>query len=143
DAVAPGGLGGTYGGSPIGCAAAHAVLDVIADENLCARAIEIGTRIRDWAEARKQGDPSRTIGDIRTTGAMAAIEFVRDGDPDRPAPEIAQEFTAAAARAGVILLSCGVRGNVVRFLPPLTITDALLDEGLGRLERPMRRIAEI
>ncbi|BDW98470.1 4-aminobutyrate--2-oxoglutarate transaminase [Maricaulis maris] len=132
DAPAPGGLGGTYGGSPLGCAAGLAVLDVIAEEGLCERAIEIGQRIVRRCEAIRQSDPS--IGDIRTLGAMTAIELVEDGDANRPDPARTARIVAEARQRGLLLLSCGVRGNVIRFLSPLTIGFETLDEGLDSLE---------
>ncbi len=133
DAPAPGGLGGTYGGPPVGCAAGLAVLDVIAEENLCVRATAIGERFRTWAENLQNSDPR--VGDIRVTGAMMALEFIRNGDVDQPDADLTKAIVAAGREAGLILLSCGVRGNVLRLLPPLIISDAMLDEALGLLER--------
>lgn len=129
DSVPPGGLGGTYGGPPVGCAAGLAVLDVIEEENLCARADALGKRIVAWG--RELRESTRSVGDVRTLGAMAAIELVHDGDASRPDPDLTRAVVADALARGVVLLSCGVRGNVIRFLPPLTIEDALLDEALG------------
>ncbi|HEX5765011.1 MAG TPA: 4-aminobutyrate--2-oxoglutarate transaminase [Woeseiaceae bacterium] len=129
DSVPPGGLGATYGGPPVGCAAGLAVLDIIAEEGLCERADAIGRRIVYWGTAL-QGKNS-SIGDVRTVGAMSAIELVRDGDASRPDPELTKAVVAEAMKQGVILLSCGARGNVIRFLPPLTISDRLLDDALG------------
>jgi 4-aminobutyrate aminotransferase/(S)-3-amino-2-methylpropionate transaminase len=128
DSVPAGGLGATYGGPPVGCAAGLAVLDVIEEENLCARADAIGRRIGAWG--RDLQNVTRSIGDVRTLGAMCAIELVHDGDPDRPDADLTRAVVADAIGRGVILLSCGARGNVIRFLPPLTIADQLLDEAL-------------
>jgi len=128
DSIHPGGLGGTFGGSPIGCAAAHAVLDIIEKDDLCGRAINIGEQIRAWA-LELQSDTS-CVGDIRINGAMSAIELVENGDADRPAADLSKAVVAAAADGGVITLTCGVRGNVIRFLPPLTISEELLAEAL-------------
>jgi 4-aminobutyrate aminotransferase len=128
DSIHPGGLGGTFGGSPIACAAAHAVLDIIEKEDLCGRATKIGEQIRTWA-LELQSDTSY-VGDIRINGAMSAIELVENGDADRPAADFSKAVVAAAADGGVITLTCGVRGNVIRFLPPLTISDELLAEAL-------------
>lgn len=128
DSVEPGGLGGTFGGSPIGCAAGHAVLDIIEKENLCEKAVEIGTQVRKWAE-KLQGETS-CVGDIRINGAMSAIELVNNGDADSPAADLTKAVAAEAATRGVITLTCGVRGNVIRFLPPLTIGEKLLAEAL-------------
>ena len=129
DSVAPGGLGGTFGGSPLGCAAGLAVLQVIAEEKLCAGAAAIGDQVRAWGEALQR--QNNCIGHIRTTGAMCAIELVQDGDADKPDADLTKAIAAESLNRGVVLLTCGVRGNVVRFLPPLTIGDELLDEALA------------
>ncbi len=129
DSVPPGGLGGTFGGSPIGCAAGHAVLDVIEKEDLCNKALAIGEQVRDWAEKLQQ--ETSCVGDIRITGAMCAIELVENNDANCPAAELTKAIAAEAVIQGVILLTCGVRGNVIRFLPPLTIENALLTEALA------------
>ena len=136
DAAAPGGLGGTYGGSPLGCAAGLAVLDVIEGEGLCERARTIGARIVERCEAIRQSDTG--LGDIRTLGAMSAVEFVEDGDAARPDAARTAAVVAAARERGLLLLSCGVRGNVIRFLPPLTIPMDQLDDGLDRFEAAVK-----
>jgi 4-aminobutyrate aminotransferase/(S)-3-amino-2-methylpropionate transaminase len=143
DSVPPGGLGATYGGPPVGCAAGLAVLDVIEEERLCERAERIGARIVAWGEAlqRKTGRIGDVIGDVRTIGAMAAIELVRGGDAGQPDADLTKAIVAQAMQQGVILLSCGARGNVIRFLPPLTISDELLDEALGVLENVVLGLA--
>jgi len=128
DSVDPGGLGGTFGGSPIGCAAGHAVLDVIEKEDLCGQAVKIGDQIRIWAEHLQR--ETRCVGDIRINGAMSAIELVENDDANRPAADLTKAVAAEAAKRGVITLTCGVRGNVIRFLPPLTIGSDLLREAL-------------
>ena len=128
DAVDPGGLGSTYGGSPIGCAAGLAVMDIIEEEGLCGKARAIGEQIAAWATELQ----SRTsaIGDVRATGAMSAIEFVHGGEADRPDPDLTRAVAADSLARGVLLLTCGVRGNVIRFLPPMTIEPELLAEAL-------------
>lgn len=136
DAAAPGGLGGTYGGSPLGCAAGLAVLDVIEGEGLCERARTIGARIVERCEAIRQSDTG--LGDIRTLGAMSAVEFVEDGDAARPDAARTAAVVAAARERGLLLLSCGVRGNVIRFLPPLTIPMDQLDDGLDTFEAAVK-----
>ena len=134
DAPLPGGLGGTYGGSPIGCTAALSVIDVIREENLVERALEIGARFEARLEALQNKHPS-VIGDIRTArGAMMAVELVADGDVAKPAAELTRALVGRAAEKGLVLLSCGVNGNVIRFLPALTISDELIDEGLDIFE---------
>ncbi len=129
DAPDPGGLGGTYAGSPLGCAAGLAVLDIIEQEQLCERALEIGSRIRVALQELDARHPGR-IGDIRGRGAMVAMELVEEGDVGRPDAALAKALVAAAGEAGLLLLSCGVRGNVIRLLVPLTIPFEHLDEGL-------------
>ena len=136
DAPAVGGLGGTYGGSPLGCAAGLAVLDIIEEEGLCERALEIGERIRRTGNALRQSDLG--IGDIRGHGAMTAFEFVHDGDASKPDPGRTKAIVAEARDRGLVLLSCGVRSNVIRFLPALTIPMDVLDQGLERLSEAVR-----
>lgn len=132
DAPPTGGLGGTYGGSPVACAAGLAVLDVIEEEGLVERAQQIGERIYDWAHTcQAEFD---CIGDVRVMGAMAALEFVHKGNADRPDPELTRAIVTEGEKAGLILLTCGVRGNVVRLLPPLVISDELLKDALETLE---------
>lgn len=139
DSVDPGGLGGTYAGSPLGCAAGLAVLDIVEEEQLCEKAVAIGEQIRRWAE-QVQADTD-CIGDIRITGAMCAIEIVVDDDADHPDAELTKAIAAEATRQGVVLLTCGVRGNVIRFLPPLTIGESLLGEALDALGGIIRDLA--
>ena len=134
DAPSVGGLGGTYAGNPIAVAAANAVLQVIKDEDLCARATEIGNRIRPFLEnlANRQG--MEPIGNVRGLGAMNAFELVKNratNDGDAP---LTNAIVAEAEARGLILLSCGTRANVIRLLPPLTIPFGQLDEALGILE---------
>ncbi|AXK39241.1 4-aminobutyrate--2-oxoglutarate transaminase [Crenobacter cavernae] len=133
DAAAPGGLGGTYGGSPIGIAAALAVLDVIDEEKLCERADAIGAKIRATVESVRKDVPS--IAEVRGLGAMVAAEFFDNG---QPSAEIANAVKARALDAGLILLTCGSYGNVIRFLCPLTIEDDVLDEALAILNTALR-----
>ena len=131
DAAHPGGLGGTYGGNPISIAAAHAVLDVIEAEDLCARAARVGQRMRSHLDALAKR--FACIGDVRGLGAMVAFELVRDPKTKEPDAELTASILAHAERRGLILLSCGTAANVVRLLAPLTIPDAVLDEGLAVL----------
>ena len=138
DAPAPGGLGGTYGGSPLGCVAGLAVLDIIREEKLCERANEIGERIVHRLEAIRQSDTG--IGEIRTLGAMTAMELIKDGDSTKPDSERTKNIVLEARKHGLILLSCGVRGNVIRFLAPLTIEFEILDEGLDKLGKILKII---
>ena len=134
DSAHPGGIGGTYGGNPLAVAAANAVLKVIAEEELCARAAAIGERInarlRNLA-ARQDMEP---MGEVRGLGAMIAVEFVTDRASRAPDAALTAAVLAEAEARGLILLSCGTRGNVVRLLPPLTTPFDILDEGLDILE---------
>lgn len=127
DAAHAGGLGGTYGGNPVACAAALAAIDAFENDGLLERAREIGGILRARLESLQQSDPR--IGEVRGHGAMIAAEFVH---PETREPDAA--LTAAVAKAaiaeGVIVLTCGTYGNVIRFLPPLSIPDDLLNEGL-------------
>ncbi len=140
DSPGPGGLGGTYGGSPIGCAAALAVLEVIQEENLCQRALQIGDRMTARLRQLQERFPAR-VGDVRNLGAMIAMELVVDGDVNRPDPELTRALISEAAANGLILLSCGIRGNVVRFLPALTIPDELIDESMDILDRSLAALS--
>jgi 4-aminobutyrate aminotransferase/(S)-3-amino-2-methylpropionate transaminase len=131
DAVHAGGLGGTYGGNPVACAAALATIQCMADQDLAgaARRIEAATLPRLRELARHTG----AIGDVRGRGAMLAIELVRPGTVD-PDAELAGRVATACHRAGVVVLTCGTYGNVIRLLPPLVIPEPLLDEGITILE---------
>ena len=134
DAPLPGGLGGTYAGSPVSCAAALAVIDVIKEENLVESANRIGNLFSNRLKDLQQKYP-RVIGDIRTSrGAMMAIELVKNGDAEQPDADLVKSLLAAAYSRGLVLLSCGTRGNVIRFLPALTISDDLINEGLDIFE---------
>lgn len=130
----PGGLGGTYAASPLGCAAGLAVLDIIEEEKLCERAVELGKRLTAGLR-RLQAEYPAEIGDVRGVGAMVAMELVAGGDAGRPNPELTRALTARASELGLILLSCGVRGNVIRILAPLTIEPEQVEEGLQLLAR--------
>ncbi|OIQ93675.1 4-aminobutyrate aminotransferase PuuE [mine drainage metagenome] len=141
DAPAPGGLGGTYAGSPLACAAGLAVLEVIEEEKLCERAVEIGKIITGRFAKLAATNRFACIGDVRALGAMAAIELVSDRASKEPAAELTKALVNKAAENGLILLSCGVYGNVVRFLPPLTISDAVLNEGLDIIEKALGDLA--
>lgn len=133
DAPLPGGLGGTYGGSPIGCAAGLAVLEVIEEEKLAERALQIGERISQRLQALQSHYPDR-VGAVRHLGAMIALELVKDGDAAKPDADLTKAIVAEAAKRGLILLSCGIRGNVIRFLPALTAPMAIIDEGMDILD---------
>jgi 4-aminobutyrate aminotransferase/(S)-3-amino-2-methylpropionate transaminase len=129
DAPAPGGLGGTYAGSPLGCAAALAVLDEFDKHDLLARSRAVGQHIMTGLKALAAKHPC--IAEVRGMGAMVAIELCRNGDPHQPDAELTKAITAEATRRGLILLTCGSYGNVIRILVPLTASDKILDEGLA------------
>jgi 4-aminobutyrate aminotransferase / (S)-3-amino-2-methylpropionate transaminase / 5-aminovalerate transaminase len=129
DAAAPGGLGGTYAGSPIACAAALAVLDVFEKENLLQRSRDVGERLT--AGLKAMAARHACIGDVRGLGAMVAMELFKNGDVKQPDADLAKRISAEATARGLILLTCGTYGNVIRILVPLTASDALLDEGLA------------
>ena len=134
DAPAPGGLGGTYAGSPVGCSAALAVIEVIEEEGLVEKASAIGAKFKARLEALQTKYPD-LIGDIRCDrGAMMAIELVKDGDADKPNAELTAKLIPEAYSRGLVVLKCGIRGNTFRFLPALNISDELVDEGLDILE---------
>jgi 4-aminobutyrate aminotransferase-like enzyme len=131
DAAAPGGLGGTYAGNPLAVAAAHAVLDIIDEEKLCERATVLGDRVKAKLIALQSDVPQ--IADVRGPGGMVAVEFCKPGTGEADAA-FAKRVQTLALERGLLLLICGVHGNVIRFLFPLTIQDAVFDEALGILE---------
>jgi len=135
-----GAIGGTYIGNPVAQAAALAVLDVFAEENLVSRAEVIGDRIREQMLAWQARWPR--IGDVRGLGAMLAIELVRDAATKDPAPELAAATIQAALSRGLILLKAGLHGNCIRVLCPLTIEDAVLDEALAVWEEALASVLD-
>jgi 4-aminobutyrate aminotransferase/(S)-3-amino-2-methylpropionate transaminase len=137
EAPGPGGLGGTYAGSPLACAAALAVIDVIEQEKLADRALQIGDLIASRLEAMAADERLSCIGDVRHLGAMAAMELVTSRDTRAPDPELTKALVQAAASRGLVILSCGTRGNVIRFLTPLTASDEIVGEGLDILQETL------
>ena len=135
DAPAPGGLGGTYAGNPLAVASALAVLEVIEEEQLCARADKLGQQLAARLETAKTDVPQ--IADIRGLGGMLAVEF-HHADTGAPNPEFTKKVQAHALKNGLLLLTCGVYGNVIRFLFPLTIPDAVMAEALTILDAALR-----
>ena len=134
DAVAPGGLGGTYGGNPVACAAALAAIDAIEAEGLLARSTAMGETMRArFAEMGARVAPFR-MWDIRGIGAMLAVEFVTDFDSATPDAGLTKAVIAHALRRGLILLACGMHGNAVRIMVPLTASDAIIAEGMAIFE---------
>jgi 4-aminobutyrate aminotransferase/(S)-3-amino-2-methylpropionate transaminase len=142
DAPSPGGLGGTYGGNPVACAAALAVLDVMEEEDLLGRARDLGGRITERLREMAARPEFRVIGDVRGLGAMNAFELVADRESREPAPQLTAHLRKEAQDRGLILLSCGTHGNVVRILVPLTASDAVVDEGLDIIEASLKAAVE-
>lgn len=138
DRVDPGGLGGTYGGSPIGCAAALAVLDVIEQEGLLARATALGARAKSRLQQLQTRNDIAPIDDIRGLGSMIAFDLIAERGGDAPDGAAAKRTTARALEHGLILLSCGVSGETIRLLYPLTIEEEVFDLGLARLEQALK-----
>lgn len=134
DAPAAGGLGGTYAGNPLAIAAAHAVIDIMAEEKLPERGARLGDRLKAELNALRPGVPQ--IADVRGLGAMVAVEFNAKGSGE-PDPDFTKRVQAAALARNLILLSCGVNANVLRFLFPLTISQAVFDEALGILREAL------
>jgi 4-aminobutyrate aminotransferase/(S)-3-amino-2-methylpropionate transaminase len=133
DACPPGGLGGTYAGNPVACAAALAVLQVFEEERIFVRAERLGERLGAALDALAARHAE--IVEVRRLGAMVAFELGEAGDPQCPAADLTKKLTARARELGLILLSCGIYGNVVRILVPITAEDAVVDEGLAILAR--------
>ena len=138
DAPAPGGLGGTYAGSPLSCAAALAVLDVFEKENLLERSRTMGAHMVSRLKA--MAAKNTCIADVRNLGAMVAIELCKNGDLEQPDADLAKRLCGEATKRGLILLSCGTYGNVIRILVPLTASDAIVDEGLSIIEASLTAI---
>ena len=135
DAPAPGGLGGTYAGNPLAVASAHAVLDVIAGEQLCERAAALGAKLTARLLSAKESNPA--IADVRAQGSMVAIEL-RDPATGAHDADAVKRVQARALAQGLLLLSCGMYGNVIRFLYPLTIPDALFDRALDIIDEALQ-----
>ncbi len=140
DAPLPGGLGGTYGGSPVACAAALAVLEIIEEENLVERSNQIGDLFNSRLTQLKSQFP-QLIADVRNQGSMIAIELIVDGDANQPNTKLTQAIIAKAAEFDLILLACGFYSNVIRFLPALTISDEVANEGLDSFTKLFSSVA--
>jgi 4-aminobutyrate aminotransferase/(S)-3-amino-2-methylpropionate transaminase len=137
DAVEPGGLGGTYAGNPVACAAGLAVLEVFEEERLLERSVAIGEKLVKRMTELAATNRFPCIGEVRGLGGMVAIELVEDRTTKKPAGSLAKRWAEQSLKNGVILLTCGVYGNVARILVPLTASDALVSEGLDILERSL------
>ena len=141
DAPLPGGLGGTYGGNPVSCAAALGVLEAMREEDLLVRSETIGKRLIERIERIRQRGDVHPIGDVRGLGAMVAFELVTQPGGNEPDAEATKALCARALENGLVLLSCGVFANTIRILVPLTASDAIVDEGMDILERSLAEIA--
>ncbi len=139
DAVPPGGLGGTFGGNPVACAAALAVLDQVATPDFRARADALGTKVRGRLEAIAARVPQ--VGEVRGLGAMLAMELVTDPESRRPDADLTKRTTALARERGLVLLSCGLYSNVIRVLVPILADESDVDEGLAILEESLTEAA--
>ena len=137
DFVEPGGLGGTYSGSPVACAAALAVLDVIEEENLLGRAEAIGARIRSRVARLAERNDIVPIDALRGPGAMIGFDIVKSRGGGEPDGATAKRVTSLALAEGLVLLNAGVHGQTIRILVPLTASDELVDEGLDCMERAL------
>ena len=139
DAMDPGGLGGTYGGNPVACAAALAAIDAIENEGLLARSTAMGETLKArLAEIGARSAPYR-FWDIRGLGAMVAVEFVTDFDTAKPDADFTKRVIGHALKGGLLLLSCGMHGNALRIMVPLTASDAVVEEGLAILEAAVQK----
>lgn len=138
DAPTPGGLGGTYAGNPLSCAAGLAVLDVFEQEDLLTRSQQLGNRVMDHCRALSNEIPE--IGDVRGLGPMIGLEFVRDRQSKEPAPELVDQVLVDARKQGLLLLKAGLYGNVLRILVPLVIEESLLSQALETLSTVIKRV---
>jgi len=141
DAPIPGGLGGTYGGSPVGCAAGLAVLKVMEEEDLLNRSVIIGDLFNKRL-TNLQNEFPQLISCVRNKGSMIALELMVDGDANTPNTELTKAIIGKATEYGLILLSCGYNANVIRFLPPLTISDEIANEGLDKFTALFRSLVK-
>ena len=142
DSIPAGRMGSTYGGNPVACAAALAVLDLIEEDGLIQRAEEIGARLEARWRGMQDGIGKGLFGDVRRVGAMAAVELVKDGDPAQPNGEAAAAIQGKARDKGLIFLTAGKKANVIRTHVPLVASDALIDEGLDLFEEAVRDVVE-
>jgi 4-aminobutyrate aminotransferase/(S)-3-amino-2-methylpropionate transaminase len=140
EAPHPGGLGGTYSGNPLACVAALKALDTLTDPAFLARATEIGVRLRARLLAIQARHP-RLVGDVRGLGPMLAMELVKDTTTQEPWIEATQQVNAATLQRGVITIRAGLFSNCVRFLPPLTLSDAELDEAMDAVDASVDEVA--
>lgn len=141
DAPIPGGLGGTYAGNPLACVAALEVMKVFEKDNLLQRAQQVGQHLTTRLQALQSN--TNVVAQVRGLGAMVAMELCKPGQPQQPDADLAKALSAEAAKLGLVLLTCGTYGNVVRILVPLTASDALLNEGLDMLETALHNVTKV
>lgn len=137
DAVAPGGLGGTYGGNPVACAAGLGAIQAIEEDGLLDRSIDVGERISARLKDMATKNSLNCIGEVRNLGAMVAMELVKDRGSKDPDPSLTTATLKRSLDKGLVVISCGVYGNAIRILVPLTATDATIDEGLDIIENAL------
>lgn len=138
DSVEPGGLGGTYAGNPVACAAGIAVMDLIEEEDILNRSTALGELL--VKEVQKIAEKDKRIGEVRSLGGMVAFELVENSDPHKPLPDLAKQLTNKALEKGLILLSCGIYGNVIRILVPITAEESIVKEGIQIIEQSLKEI---
>ncbi len=134
DSIPPGGLGGTFGGNPVACAAALAILDVISEEGLLEKGLRMGIHIDTLFREMTDKNTWNCIGDIRGLGCMNAIELVSDSESRKPAGELTSEIVKIALSKGLVLVTAGPARNVIRILAPLSSSTEIIDEGMNILE---------
>ncbi len=142
DAVPPGGLGGTYGGNPVACAAGLAAVQAIEEEGLLERSLKLGARMMARLEEIAASNWMPYIAEVRGLGAMVSFELVKDRATRAPDPELTGALTRRATANGLILLSCGLYGNVVRIMVPITASDTIVEEGLDIIEQSLREVTD-
>jgi 4-aminobutyrate aminotransferase / (S)-3-amino-2-methylpropionate transaminase / 5-aminovalerate transaminase len=140
DAPHPGGLGGTYSGNPLACVAAREAIDMIASPEFLSRSVELGHRMRPRLDSIQAAHPN-LVGDVRGLGSMLVMEIVKDAASKEPWMEATAAITAATLRRGVITIRAGLYSNCVRFLPPLVISNAELDEALDVVAEAIEEVA--
>jgi 4-aminobutyrate aminotransferase/(S)-3-amino-2-methylpropionate transaminase len=141
DAPEAGGLGGTYAGNPVACAAGLAVVDIIKDENILARSVVLGEKLKARLTQMSLRNDLPPLDDIRGIGSMVAFDLVKERGGQEPDPDRTKKLMAEALKRGLILLTCGLYGNGVRVLVPITVEDKVLEEGLSILEESLKAIA--
>ncbi len=140
DSIPDGGMGSTYGGNPVACAAANAVLQLIEDEGLIERAEEIGARVEERWKSLQAGVGKGVFGDVRRVGAMCAVEMVEDGDHQKPNSAVAAAIQSTARNMGLIMLTAGKKAHVIRTHVPLVASNELIDEGLDIFEAATKEV---